>query len=388
MSYQYLEVKPLRSAADALAEFVLELSHWGSAKLTSGRPAVVSLRQPLAQEELAVLLAELGKRSHHWAHEAVLMTFSGPPPYEHSQNSSAWPHEQLLDWAEDSVVWLEKGARKSVMLAAALFQDDYAVEVRSLFLPVRADGRLGWTQVQWEMHSGVGVKFPGPSARAESGTRLLDAYHHDVGQPHGLDRGGNGSNRNHQWPQHADQPAAGESTSQQVTAVEIEEHGPLAQENEKLSAQIGKLREEKQLLEFALRRCHFMLSKDLALQLDAWAGNHLKLSLRGQRVVNANLFGQAAARGQLELVQALLNLGIKVDIVGTDAVTALMRAAAVSNKDVIATLVDAGADVTRQDVNGQNCADYARAAGHIELAEELDRMIEIACEEEYSSEPS
>ena len=114
MSFQFLEVKPLRSAVDALAKFVLELSPRGSAKMKSGRPAVVILRNPLAQKESPVLLTELCKRSHQWANEAVQMTFSGPSLCEPPQNSSAWSQELLRVWAEDSVVWLEERAQESV----------------------------------------------------------------------------------------------------------------------------------------------------------------------------------------------------------------------------------------------------------------------------------
>ena len=412
MSDFFVRATPLKSLAEALEEFLLELSRGGSADVRPGLEAAVFLRKPLSMDKLAACLLELRQRSHPEAWEAVEITFYGPtrneptqkPPAENASadttdaleanvdsscsEPAAWPQKTWLVWAEETVLWLEDRAPQAVIAAAALLQDGNTAVVRCIILPVRSDGRLGWTRLQWEIHSGADAEYPGYAARAESGRRLQNAYRKRLRQRLGLRRGGPEANRKQRSRDLVEQPSARDMRPNRIDAVEKEEPDSPADEDVPKSTQLLKLRDEKQLLEFALRRCHFMLSDDLALQLDAWAKQHLGLSLRGQRVAYANLFGQAAASGKLELVQALLELGIRVDIVDTDGVTALMRAAAVGNKDIIGALVDAGADVARQDVNGRDCADYARAAGHVDLAEELDRLIQIACEEKDSSEPS
>ena len=157
------------------------------------------------------------------------------------------------------------------MLVAALFRHGNAAEVRCLILPARSDGTLGWTGLQWEIHSGAGAEYPGYEVRSESGRRLQHAYRKHLQRRLGLPRGGPEPNRKHKPLELAEQPSASDMRPNRIAAVENEEPDFPVDEAAPTGTELLKLRDEKQLLEFALRRCHFLLSKDLALQLDAWA---------------------------------------------------------------------------------------------------------------------
>ena len=63
------------------------------------------------------------------------------------------------------------------------------------------------------------------------------------------------------------------------------------------------------------------------------------------------------------------------DLLGS--MTALMGAAAGGNEAAVELLLQCGADPSRRDTRGRSAAAYARAAGHLHLAERLDTVVDI-----------
>ena len=414
MSYPFVHAKPLNSATEVLEKYILDVSRRRSANGRTGLEAVVTLRKPLSMDELNASLFELRQRSHSNAWEVVEINFYGPslcepPQKSRDENASdattdsfqaevenwrsdigAWSEEMIRAWAEECILWLEKCALQAVIVAAALFQYGKMAVVRCIILPIRSDGLLGWTRLQWEIHSGAGARFDGDEALAQSGRRLQNAYRKHVLERFNLrHRGaGAGASRNRRPLENAQDQHVRDTRPDRINSVEIEEADSPSHADVQTSTQVLNQRDQEQMLYFALSWCVVLLDDDRSSQLEDWANEHLQLSLRDSRLANAKLLGQAAARGQLDRVQALFDLGIGPNIAGPDRITALMRAAAAGNRDVIAVLVAEGADVTRRDLNGKDCADYAREAGHLDLADELDQNIQSAREEKDRSEPS
>jgi Ankyrin repeats (3 copies) len=56
--------------------------------------------------------------------------------------------------------------------------------------------------------------------------------------------------------------------------------------------------------------------------------------------------------------------------------TPLMAAAAGGHEAIVALLLECGADPARRDRQGRTAAAYARAAGHVHLAERLDTVVD------------
>ena len=410
MSYPLVRATPLKSFTDALAKYTVD--HSRAANNRPGPRAMVMLRKPPAEDELAARVSELVTRSHPSAYAAVEMIFSSPQAYEPPQetrNESAsvaelvtWEAKvegglvekanglQLRDipWAQDCLSWLEHGAPHAEMVVAALFKDGDKVELRCIFLPVCSTGKLGWTRLQAEIHSGAGVKSPGKSGLADSGTKLQVSFYDAVGKHYDLRCEGVRSQHEHQPLSLAGRQRKVDTRSERVSETEIEGRNALTIESTKLCRQDRKLREDFQMLQFAYYWCCFQLTKGRSSLIEAWVEEHLDLRLSDQSNFCEELLSQAVTRGELERVKALLELGVTTNMAGPDGITALMRAAAIGNKEISAALVDAGADVARKDVNGRDCADYARDAGHLDLAEELDRLIQKTREEKDPSEPS
>ncbi len=79
----------------------------------------------------------------------------------------------------------------------------------------------------------------------------------------------------------------------------------------------------------------------------------------------------AAAAGQRQVVQALLEQGDAPDQTDPQGRTALMLAAARGDTALVQRLLAAGADANRRDARGRTAADHARLAGHEALARHL-----------------
>mmetsp|Transcript_8827 Transcript_8827/g.27562 ORF Transcript_8827/g.27562 Transcript_8827/m.27562 type:complete len:743 (-) Transcript_8827:192-2420(-) len=71
----------------------------------------------------------------------------------------------------------------------------------------------------------------------------------------------------------------------------------------------------------------------------------------------------AAARGRADIVQSLLKVGARVDVVDVEGKSALHYAASCDHDDVLRVLVSKGADVLRQDAKGATPLDVAITHG-------------------------
>ncbi len=76
-----------------------------------------------------------------------------------------------------------------------------------------------------------------------------------------------------------------------------------------------------------------------------------------------------------ETVELLLEKGAEPNIVDqNEHFTPLMHASAEGNLEVVKILVEAGADYTLTDVDGDNAESFARRAGHLEVATYLSAL--------------
>ncbi|MFH1437452.1 MAG: ankyrin repeat domain-containing protein, partial [Pseudomonadota bacterium] len=77
----------------------------------------------------------------------------------------------------------------------------------------------------------------------------------------------------------------------------------------------------------------------------------------------------AASSGELDVVEFLAQRGAKLDAAGEDGNTALLQAAYHRHWDVVGFLADKGADVAKTDKNGWSALHYAADAGELKFAE-------------------
>lgn len=88
----------------------------------------------------------------------------------------------------------------------------------------------------------------------------------------------------------------------------------------------------------------------------------------------------AARAGDVERVRALVPRAGNTEEDGApDApggVTPLMAAAAGGHEEVVEVLLACGADAAKRDARGRSAAAHARAAGHANLAERLDTVVD------------
>ncbi len=89
----------------------------------------------------------------------------------------------------------------------------------------------------------------------------------------------------------------------------------------------------------------------------------------------------AAQRGDVERVQMLLPPYGDPAADGPPetpgGLTPLMIAAAGGNEAVVEVLLRCGADPARRDARGRSAAFYARTAGHPDLADRLDALVDL-----------
>jgi hypothetical protein len=88
----------------------------------------------------------------------------------------------------------------------------------------------------------------------------------------------------------------------------------------------------------------------------------------------------AARAGDVERVRALVPPAGSLEEDGApgapDGVTPLMAAAAGGHEAVVEELLARGADAAKRDAQGRSAAAHARAAGHADLAERLDTVVD------------
>ena len=119
------------------------------------------------------------------------------PPWD---DQNAWPLKRVLAFSREAIAWVERHAGpQSVIAAAYLHTDERSPHLHVLVVPVGADGRLGWKQI--ERNFGLDPKATG-SAIFRS---MQDGFHKEVGAPFGLGRGEVGLH----GPTSADQPPPG-----------------------------------------------------------------------------------------------------------------------------------------------------------------------------------
>ena len=82
----------------------------------------------------------------------------------------------------------------------------------------------------------------------------------------------------------------------------------------------------------------------------------------------------AASKGHLDTVKMLIANKAIVNAPGPDGTTALMMAAYNGSDDVVKFLLDAGADVTMQNLQKYDAAAWARLKKHNDLADKLDAL--------------
>ncbi len=78
-----------------------------------------------------------------------------------------------------------------------------------------------------------------------------------------------------------------------------------------------------------------------------------------------------AARGNLEMVQLLIEFGANVNLADNQGMTCLMKASQNGHLAIVALLVKSGADLTCTDSKGSTCLVYAAKSGHSELLQYL-----------------
>ena len=99
-----------------------------------------------------------------------------------------------------------------------------------------------------------------------------------------------------------------------------------------------------------------------------------------KRGANVNRLGwtplhYAASKGHADTVRMLIANKAIVNAPAPDGTTALMMAAYAGSQDVVDALLESGADVTMQNLQKQDAADWARRRNQDKLAARLDTLI-------------
>ncbi len=114
----------------------------------------------------------------------------------------------------------------------------------------------------------------------------------------------------------------------------------------------------------------FFKHTDVVLLLIA-AGADVRAASRNANKVTA-LHSAVADGGDVRAVQALIVAGADVNAVQEGGFTPLHAAAQTGSTDIADALLAAGADPSAANTVGKRAADFARDAGHAELAQRLE----------------
>lgn len=93
----------------------------------------------------------------------------------------------------------------------------------------------------------------------------------------------------------------------------------------------------------------------------------------------------AASKGHIEMVRFLIANKAIVDAPAPDGTTALMMAAFSGSEAVVKALLDAGAEVTTQNLSKLDAADWARNKNFNELADRLQKLIQATLAQRRAS---
>ena len=85
-----------------------------------------------------------------------------------------------------------------------------------------------------------------------------------------------------------------------------------------------------------------------------------------------------SARHAVWLIDALIKVGVDVNVKAHDGKTALMYASAINAPEVVDVLLDAGADANARDDDGNRALDYARVNERLNGTEALRRLEEAS----------
>ncbi|MBC2769472.1 ankyrin repeat domain-containing protein [Pusillimonas minor] len=91
----------------------------------------------------------------------------------------------------------------------------------------------------------------------------------------------------------------------------------------------------------------------------------------------------AASKGQVKMVNFLMANKALVDAPSPDGTTPLMMAAFSGSEDTVRALLDAGAEVTTQNLSKLDAADWARNKNFTSLADRLDALIDNTLAQRY-----
>lgn len=109
----------------------------------------------------------------------------------------------------------------------------------------------------------------------------------------------------------------------------------------------------------------------------------LNLLPNGKRIEaprSSSAYGAAALfnailKERVHMVDSLLRTGVDINVRGSEGMTPLMAAATVGNTDILALLLDHGADPSMQSAQGETAMDIAQRYGHQGFAERLSMVI-------------
>ncbi|MEA5098260.1 MAG: ankyrin repeat domain-containing protein [Burkholderiaceae bacterium] len=122
---------------------------------------------------------------------------------------------------------------------------------------------------------------------------------------------------------------------------------------------------------------------DDALMIAAWKENLPAVKALLERGVEVNRDGwtalhYAAAKGNNEIVQLLLDQQAEIDAESPSQITPLMMAAQAGHIYTVKLLYDAGADITLEDEHGRTAITFATYGGHDDIVKGLKYLLSKA----------
>lgn len=121
-------------------------------------------------------------------------------------------------------------------------------------------------------------------------------------------------------------------------------------------------------------------AQETPLMYVALVGQYERAEALLARGVQVNRLGwtplhYAAAKGHAELARLLLARGAMPNAPAPDGTSPLMMAVRANSIPTVQLLLDAGADPGARNLSGQDAMDVARAHGHEQLADALDKLM-------------